>query len=112
MSLGTVEIRIPHAQEACNNRDVLLKRGGTEMHIHSMSALQERMEVLESDMDGNTETDSGPDRVTAANPALEAEHVLSVDAELGDFALVGREGNEVLGDISLSICLLQEPGFG
>ncbi len=39
VGLSTVEIRVPNAQQACNDRDVLLKGGGTEMHIHSMCTL-------------------------------------------------------------------------
>jgi hypothetical protein len=112
VGLSTVEIRIPDAQQACNNRDVLLKRSSAEMRIHSMGSLKERMEILESDVDGDAQTDSRPDRVTASNPALEAKHILSVDTELSDFGLVGGEGNEVLGDIALSFSLLQEPSFG
>jgi hypothetical protein len=103
--LSTVEVRVPNAQETCNNWDVLLQRRGSEMHIHSMCSLQERVEVLESNVDGYTETNGRPDTVSASNPALEAEHVLGIDTELGDFLLVGRKCNEVLGNISLSICL-------
>ena len=65
------------------------------------------MEVLVSNIDGHTETYSRPDGVTASNPALEAKHVLGIDAEFGDFSLVGGQGNKVLGDISP--CLPSSP---
>ena len=39
VGLSTVEIRVPNAQQACNDRDVLLKGSSTEMHIHSMCTL-------------------------------------------------------------------------
>jgi hypothetical protein len=39
VGLSTVEIRVPNAQQACNDRNVLLKGCGTEMHIHSMCTL-------------------------------------------------------------------------
>ena len=39
VGLSTVEIRVPNAQQACNDRNVLLKGGSTEMHIHSMCTL-------------------------------------------------------------------------
>jgi hypothetical protein len=58
VGLSTVEIRVPNAQQACNDRDVLLKGGSTEMHIHSMCTLQERMEVLVSNIDSHAQTDS------------------------------------------------------
>jgi len=112
MRLSTIEIRIPNTQQTRNNRDILLQRRLTEMLIHSMSTLQELVEVLVSNVDGNAQSDSRPNTVSSTYPALEAKHVLGVDTELGDFSLVGGECNEVLGDVALSVGLLEEPFFG
>lgn len=112
MCLGTVEIRVPDTQETSNDWDVLLQRSLPEMLIHSISARQELMEVLESNVDSHAETNSRPNTVSATNPAFEAKHVLGVDTELSDFRLVGGKSNEVFGDISLSTSLPQEPFLG
>jgi len=76
-----------------------------------MSTCKELMEILVSDMNSNAQANGRPNRVTASNPALESKHVLGVDSELGHFAFVGGKGNKVLGDIPISICLLEEPGL-
>ena len=89
MSLSTEHIRVIYAQETCNNRNILLQGSGTEMAIHSMSTAQELVEVLESDMDGNREANGRPDGIPSTNPALELEHILRIDAEIGDFCFVG-----------------------
>ena len=44
------------------------------------------------------QADRRVDRVAAADPVPEAEHVLGVDAELGDLLGVGADRDEVLGD--------------
>ena len=112
VSLSTKHIRVVNTQKASNDWDILLQRSGSEVHIHSMCTRQELMEVLESNVDSHTQANGRPDRVTTSNPALESEHVLGIDTKFRNFGLVGREGNEVLGNVSLSICLLQEPFLG
>lgn len=57
MSLGTKHIRVIHTQETSDNWDILLQGSGTEVVIHSMSTAQKLMEVLESNVDGNRQTD-------------------------------------------------------
>jgi hypothetical protein len=76
-----------------------------------MSTCKELMEILISNVNSNTQANGRPNRVTASNPALESKHVLGVNSKLGHFAFVGGECDEVLGDITLSICLLEEPGL-
>lgn len=99
VSLGTEEVAVPDTQETTNGRDVLLQRSLTEVLIHGVGTSQELVEVVETDVESHGQTDGAPNGVTAANPRLEAEHVLAVDAELGDLGLVGGESNEVLGDV-------------
>ncbi|GKT93537.1 hypothetical protein Ct61P_11387 [Colletotrichum tofieldiae] len=112
VSLGLEEVRVPHAEETTQDGDVLLQGGLAEVLVHLVGTGKELVEVVVADVDGDAEADGAPDGVTAADPALEAEHVLGVDAELGDLLLVGGQGDKVLGDIALAVRLLEEPRLG
>lgn len=112
MSLGLEEVRVPDAEKTTKDGNVLLQGGLAEVLVHGVGTGQELVEVVVADVDGNAEADGAPDGVATADPALEAEHVLGVDAELGDLLLVGRQSNEVLGDLALAVGLLEEPGLG
>jgi hypothetical protein len=109
--LRTKEIRIINTQESRNNGDVLLQRRSPEMRIHSMSTCKELMEILVSDINSDAQANGRPNRVTASNPALKSEHVLGVNSKLGHFPFVGGECDKVLGDVTFSICPLEEPGL-
>lgn len=112
VSLGTEEIRVPYTEQTTEHRDVLLQGRFLEVFVHSMGAGEELVKILEANVKRDAETNGAPHAVTAANPALEAEHVLLVDAEFSDFALVGRESNEVLGYMAIILCGLEEPFLG
>ena len=47
--LGAKEIIVPHAQQAQEDRQVVRKRGGAEMFVHLVEAVQESVEVLRAD---------------------------------------------------------------
>lgn len=79
------------------------------MLVHGVSTGQELVEVVVADVEGDGQTNGTPDGVTATDPRLETEHVLAVNAELGDLGLVGREGDEVLSDVRLILGGLEEP---
>lgn len=112
MSLSLEKVRVPHTQQTTENGNVLPEGSLAEVLVHGMSTSEELVEVLKANINGNAEADGTPDRVSATNPALEAKHVLAVDAELGDLGLVGGEGDKVLGNLALVVGLLEEPGLG
>lgn len=112
VSLRAEEVAVPHAQQTGNGGDVLLQRGLAEVLVHGVGTGQELVEVVVADVQRNGQADGTPHGVAATHPRLEAEHVLLVNAELGDLALVGRKSNEVLGDVRLVLGRLQEPGLG
>lgn len=111
MSLGTEEVTVPDTQQATQDRDVLLQGSFAEVLVHSVSTGQELVEVVETDVDSDRETNGTPHGVTATNPGLEAKHVLLANAKLGDLSGVGREGDEMLSDMGLIPGLGQEPGL-
>ena len=110
--LGLEKVRVPHTQETTEHGDVLLEGRLAEVLVHGVGAGEELVEVVVADVEGDAEADGAPDGVAAADPALEAEHVLAVDAELGDLGLVGGQGDEVLGDFAAAARLLEEPRLG
>lgn len=112
MSLSTVEVRVPDAQQTSNDWDVLLERSLTEVLVHCICTGQKLMEVLEANVNSNTEANSTPDTVSTSDPALESEHVLGIDPKLGNLLLVGGESNKVLGNGLLTTTVLQEPSLG
>ena len=59
------------------------------------------MEVVVANVEADGETNSGPDRVAATDPGLEAEHVLGVDTKLANLLSICGKSNEVFGNILL-----------
>ena len=112
MRLGLEKVRVPHAQQTANDGNVVPEGSLAEVLVHGVGAAEELVEVVKADVDGDAQADGAPHRVAAADPALEAKHVLAVDAKLGDLLLVGREGDKVLGNLALVARLLEEPGLG
>lgn len=109
MRLGGKEVAVPDTKKTTKERNVVLQRSLAEMLVHLVSTREEPVEVIVTDVESNTETNGTPDRVPTSDPALETKHVLAVDSELGNFGLIGRKSDEVLGDITLSSGLLEEP---
>ena len=107
--LGAKEVAVPDAQQATKDRDVLLQGSLSEVLVHGVGTGQELMEVVEANVEGDRQTDGAPHGVATTHPGLEAEHVLLVNAELGDLLLVGGQGHEVLGDVRVILGRLQEP---
>ncbi len=66
------------------------------MLIHFISALVELHVVVEADAESDRKTDGRPERVTAANPVPEFEHVSRIDTESGNGFGVRGECHEVL----------------
>src|ERR1700712_1194259 len=101
MCLSSEEVRVPNAQQATNHRNVLLERRLLEVLVHGVGTSKELMEVVEADVERNTQANGAPHTVAATNPVGEAKHVLLVNTKLGYLGLVGRERDEVLRDILL-----------
>ena len=96
--LGAEHARVPHAQQPEHHRQVALDRRGPEVLVHLVRAVEELLEVPEAGGQRDRQADRRPQRVAAADPVPEHEHVLGRDAELADRGLVGRDGDEVPGD--------------
>ena len=112
MRLRTEKVRVPHAQQAADDGDVLLQGRLLEVLVHGMGACQKFMKAFEADVQTHAEANGTPDAISTTDPALEAEHVLLVDAELGHLGLVGRQGDEMLGDVGLLLGRFQKPALG
>ena len=95
------EVVVPNADEGEDDREVLVSRSGLEMLIHFVSALVELHVVFEADAEADGKTDCRPQRIAAANPVPEFEHVSRVDTEFGNGFGVGGESDEVLCDSGL-----------
>ena len=95
------EVVVPNADEGEDDREVLVDRSGLEMLIHFVCALVELHVVFEADAEADGKTDCRPQRIAAANPVPEFEHVCRVDTEFGNGFGVGGESNEVLCDSGL-----------
>ena len=96
--LGAEEVGVPDAEQPHQHRQVPLERGGAEVLVHLVEAVEHGAEVVRADGEHGREADRRVHRVAAADPVPEAEHVGGVDAELGHLAGIGRDGDEVLGD--------------
>jgi hypothetical protein len=106
--LCTKEVRVPHTQKTSNNWDVLLERSLLEVLVHSVRTSKKLVEVVETNVEGNAQTNGAPYTVASTDPVGESEHVLLVDTKLGDLLLVGGESHEVLSNVLL-LSALQEP---
>ncbi|KAI3477404.1 hypothetical protein L1887_60923 [Cichorium endivia] len=109
LGLSAEEVDVPDAEEGEEGGEVLLERGVLEVEVHLVCAEEELLKVVVADDDGDGEADGGPERVSAADPVPELEHVLLRDAKVGGGLDVGAECDKVLGDVRLVLCVLEEP---
>ncbi len=101
LGLGAIEVVVPDAEKSQDHGQVLLELGLGKVLVHGVGAGKEVLEVVKPDADRDGKADSRPERVAAANPVPELEHVGLGNAELGDALGVGREGDEVLSNVRL-----------
>lgn len=101
VGLGAEEVGVPDAQQTADDWDVLVQGGSLEVVVHGMGTGQELVEVVVANVQAHRQADGGPDRVSSTHPAFESEHVLRVDAKLGDLLFVGGQGDKVLGNVRL-----------
>ena len=96
VGLRAQEVAVPDPQEPEQDRGVALDRGGAEVLVHRVEAREELPEALGPDRDGQRQADGRVDRVAAAHPVPEAEHLGAVDAERLDLLGVGGDRHEVV----------------
>ena len=98
VGLGAEEVVVPDAEERHDDRHVLVERRFAEMFVHGVEAFEHLREVFGADLDHDGQTDGGVEGVAAADPVPEAEHIVRVDAESGDFVSGRGNGDEMLRD--------------
>lgn len=101
VDLGIEKVDVPDAEDGKDNRQVLVEGGVDKVLVHLVGSGQELVEVVESDVKGDRETDGGPERVAASDPVPELEHVGGIDSELCDRLSVCRQCNEMLRNMCL-----------
>jgi hypothetical protein len=110
VSLSTEEVRVPDAEQTADDWDVLLEGSLLEVLVHGMSTSKELMELVVTNVQSNRQANGAPHAVTATNPVRKSEHILWVNAEVRDLLRVGRQSNEVLGNVLL-LSRLEEPAL-
>ena len=91
---------------------ILLERGGGEVVVDRVGAVKEPLEVVHANVECDGGADGRPERVPAADPVPEAEHILGVDPKLADPFGVGRERGKMLGHGGLVLGGGEQPGLG
>lgn len=112
VGLSTKEVAVPNTQQTTKSGDVLLERCLSEVLVHSLGTSQELVEVVVTNVQSDRQANGTPDGVTTTNPRFKSKHVLGINAKLGDLSLVGRKGDEVLGNVFIFLSSLEEPSLG
>ena len=95
--LGAEEVVVPDGQEAHKHRQVARERGGAEVLVHLMEAVQHGPEVVRADGQHGGEADGRVQGVASADPVPELEHVGGIDAELRHSLSVRRDRDKMPG---------------
>ena len=99
LGLRAVEVVVPDTDEGEDDGQVLLEGRLGKVLVHLVRSEEELVKVVGADEEHDRESDRRPERVPSADPVPELEHVVGVDAERRDGLRVGRERDEVLGDV-------------
>lgn len=103
------EIVVPDADEAERHGEIFLRRRVEEVLVHRVRAFEHLDEFVVADAEDDGQADGAPERVTAADPVPEAEHIGGVDAEFLHVLLVGGKRDEMFGDVGFVLRGLEEP---
>ncbi|KAF7457505.1 Protein kinase [Cryptosporidium felis] len=107
---------VVNSDEAQENREVLAYGGGLVVLVHLPAAVQEVLDQVRAEVDGErNEPHGAADRKPASHPVPEAEDVVHGDSEVGGGLDVGAHGGEVPAHRCLALEGLVEPlldGFG
>ena len=112
LRLGAEEVVVPDADQGQQDGNVAVERRIPEVDVHHIEALQQLPEVVEADGTGNGQPDGGGERIAAAHPVPEFEHIHGVDAELRHLFPVGGSRHEVLRNMAFLPGMIQEPPAG
>ena len=82
------------------------------MLVYTVSTLEKLLEVIIADNKGDRQSDGTPEGVSSPNPVPELEHIFLRNPECGHGLGVGAESDEVLSNVSLVLCGLEEPVSG
>src|SRR6516165_8792517 len=80
--LSAKEVIVPDAEQAHQNRKVVLEWRRVEMLVHLMEAAEHGVEIVRADSHHGREADGRIHRIAAADPIPEAKHIGRIDAEL------------------------------
>ena len=97
VGVGGEEVVVPDAEQRHDHRDIPVEGRGAEMLVDAMGALQHGLEAVHANGQGNRQADGGPDRVAAADPIPELEHIVRVNTEFRDLFRIGGDRHEMLG---------------
>ena len=111
MRFRAEKIAVPDIQETTEQGDILFSGSLFEMFIHRMGTAEELPEVVKPDVKAHRKADSRPNTVSTSYPRLKPKHVLRINSKLGNLFFVGRQGNEMFGNVSLLFGRLEEPVF-
>ena len=111
-SFGSVKIVIPDANQRQDYRQVFVEIFAAEVIIHGVCTFKQLDVVIVTNSQNNGQTDGQPQRITAAYPVPEAEHVSCVDAKGRNRFSIGRNCHKMFGNVCNIICRCQEPVFG
>lgn len=103
------EVVVPDTNQRQQHRQVFLRCGGGEVFIHRVRAGEQFNEVIEAYGQNDGQTDGRPQRVTAANPVPELEHVRGVDTELANRFTIGGQRRKVFRHVLVVARGFQEP---
>lgn len=109
MRLCAVEVVVPYTEDGKQDRQVLLKRCGLEVFVHTVCASEQLLEVIVANDKRDGQADCTPQRVATTDPVPELEHVLLGDTECGDSLGIGAQRDEVLRNMCLVLRSLEEP---
>ena len=109
MRIAAEKITVENAREGKNNGNVAPQVGFAEVAVHGIGAGQKLLEIIHAHGKRHRQPDSRPDRVPAAHPVPELEHILRVDAEPGHLGAVGGNSHEMPGYRSLIAGFLHKP---
>jgi hypothetical protein len=111
--LGAEEVVVPDAQQAHDHWKIVFEWRGAEVPVHLMEAVEHGAEILRADREHRREADRRIHRITPADPIPKLKHVSAVDAELGHFLRIRRDGHKMLRHgLFIAIQSSQRPGAG
>src|SRR3546814_5646733 len=89
------EVDIPDTGKTLQQRQVLGRRGGCEMHVHLVRAGQQLVKAVDADAQRDRQADGGPQRIASADPVPELQHAFGRNPEAAGDLRIGRDADEM-----------------